>query len=148
MLLGMSASDAAVILRGYPRAKRGELLQGVAAARPAAAGEILDVLDVTTAAQAFSYLKPATAVSVLGAMREADAVRILTRLISFDSGAASVAFMHMPVQSAVNLLRAIPAELGAGVLAGVWPASIEAMSSVDPDLIQRLRARRTVPPAR
>ena len=141
ILLAMPPKAAADLLVSYEFPKLGELLQGIAAAGPGAAGAILEVLDVTTAAWAFSHLNPETAASVLEAIPSAEAVRILSRLIPLDESAAAAAIMNLSAHNAVALLKAIPSDRASRALARVWPGFVEAMASVDPVLIERLRNR-------
>jgi predicted Ser/Thr protein kinase len=144
MLLDMAPQRAAEVLIGYEVTERSRLLQGIAATRPRAAGAILDTLGMNDAARTLKHLSPEIAASVLGAMPNADGMRILRRLIPLDVTAAAAAFMHLPVPEAVELLRMLPVESASALLAQIWPNISEAMERVDPDLIQRLRKR---PPA-
>jgi hypothetical protein len=77
MLLAISDYDVARLLVGCPARLRGELLQGIAASRPATAGRVLSQFPSAVAGQAFAYLGPQTAAAVAATMEPAEARRIL-----------------------------------------------------------------------
>ena len=77
MLLAMSEGDAARVLADCPPRLCGALLQGIAAERPTMAATILGLLRPVTAGHAFAYLRLETAASLIVAMVQSEAQRIL-----------------------------------------------------------------------
>lgn len=144
MLLVMSPERVAEILRGCAVGEGGDLLQGIAAARPGMAGEVLEILSANARARFMKYLNPETAASILAAMEPADAaVDILAPLIRADVDLAAAAIMNLPSHTAVALLSKVaPADLASGLVEHIWESYVEAMAEVDPDLIARLRKPR------
>jgi len=141
MLLVMSSQRVAEILMGCPVEEGGNLLQGVAAARPGMAGEILEILGASTRARFTKYLNPETAASILAAMEPGDAaVEVLAPLIRGDADLAAAAIMNLPAHTAVALVRkVVPADLASRLVDHVWESYVDAMAEVDADLIARLR---------
>lgn len=104
MLLAMSEDDAVRILADCTPKLSGELLQGIAAARPAAAIAILRILRSATAGRALAYLRPETAASLMATMGSADALRILE---GTDERTAAGVIMELPVPTAARLLKSM-----------------------------------------
>jgi flagellar motility protein MotE (MotC chaperone) len=104
MLLGMTEDDAARVLADCPPKLGGELLQGIAAVRPATAATILRILRPTAAGRAFAYLRPATAAALLAVMEPQEAVRVLD---STDERSVAAAIMELPVPTSAILLKSM-----------------------------------------
>lgn len=141
MLLDMSPQRAAEILVGCGAHEGGELLQGVAVARPGTAGEILEILSANVRARFMEYLNPETAASVLAAMDAGDAaVHVLAPLIRADADLAAAAIMNLPAGTAVGLIReVVPRDLASRLVERTWESYVQAMEEVDRGVIARLR---------
>jgi flagellar motility protein MotE (MotC chaperone) len=119
MLLGMTEDDAARVLADCPPKLGGELLQGIAAVRPATAATILRILRSTAAGRAFAYLRPATAAALLAVMQPQEAVRVLD---STDERSVAAAIMELPVPTSAILLKSMcTRQRAARVLSHVRP---------------------------
>jgi len=147
MMLAMPPERAAEIMVGYRAQKCGELLQGIAAARPRAAGAILQIMPGPAGGRVMRYLKPETAASVLDAEPTDEAVRNLINLIRADTKdrpvAAAAVITYLPATTAVRLLKQVPDDLRSAVLHHTWPAILDAMADVDPDFVRHLRQKRS-----
>jgi predicted Ser/Thr protein kinase len=141
MLLDMSPQRAAEILVGCGVHEGGELLQGIAIARPGTAGEILEILSASVRTRFMEYLNPETAASVLAVMDAADAAaHVLAPLIRADADLAAAAIMNLPANTAVGLIRAvIPHELAFRLIERTWESYVQAMEEVDPGISAWLR---------
>lgn len=104
MLLDMPEDEAVRILADCPPRLCGDLLQGIAAARPDTAITILQRLRSSAAGRAFAYLWPDTGAALVAAMNSADALRILD---STDERAAAGVIMELPVKIAASLLKSM-----------------------------------------
>jgi eukaryotic-like serine/threonine-protein kinase len=121
MLLAMAEDDAARILADCPARLCGELLQGIAAVRPATASAILRMLRSTAAGRAFAYLRPETAASLVSAMPPAEALRILDNT---DERTAAGVIMELAVPVSANLLKSMYSrQRAADVLTHVRPVT-------------------------
>lgn len=121
MLLAMSEDDAARILADCRPRLCGDLLQGVAAARPATAVAILRLLQSTAAGRAFAYLRPDTAAPLVAMMTPAQALRILDNT---DERAAAGVIMELATPLATALLKSMHSrQRAAQVLTHVRPVT-------------------------
>jgi serine/threonine protein kinase len=133
MLLAMSEDDAARILGECGHRLCGALLQGIAAARPATAIAILPQLRSSIAGRAFAYLRPETEASLVTAMAQADALRLLENT---DERTVAGVIMELPVPTSTMLLKSIYSRNGqraAQVLTHVRPATAAELLSPDPE---------------
>jgi serine/threonine protein kinase len=129
MLLAMSEDDAARILADCTPSLCGELLQGIAAARPSTAIAILRLLRSTVAGRAFAYLRPDMAAVLVAAMTPADALRILD---STDERTAAGVIMELPVPTSTSLLKSMYSrQRAAQVLSHVRPVTAAEMLRSD-----------------
>ena len=121
MLLGMPEDEAARVLAGCPPKLCGELLQGVAAVRPASAIMILRILQAASAGRAFAYLRPATAAALLAAMPPQEALRVLDNT---DERSVAAAIMELPLPTSATLLKSMRSrQRAAQVLTHVRPVT-------------------------
>jgi hypothetical protein len=121
MLLAMSEEDAARILADCPPRLCGTLLQGIAAARLATAATIFRLLRSTVAGRAFAYLRPETAASLVAAMAQADALRILD---STDERTVAGVITELAVPTSTVLLKSMYSrQRAAQVLTHVRPVT-------------------------
>lgn len=121
ILLGMGEGDAARVLTDCRADLCGDLLQGIAAARPASAAAILRIMRASSAGRAFAYLRPATAAALLAVMQRQDALRLLE---GADERSAAAAIMELPVPTAADLLKSMHStQRAARVLTHVRPVT-------------------------
>jgi predicted Ser/Thr protein kinase len=131
MLLAMSEGDAARVLADCPPRLCGALLQGIAAERPTMAATILGLLRPVTAGHAFAYLRLETAASLIVAMVQSEAQRILE---STDERTAAGVIMELPAPTSTVLLRSMNSrQHAARVLTHVRPATAAELLSSDPE---------------
>jgi len=129
MLLALTEEEAARILADCPAKLCGELLQGVAAARPATAAAILRILRSTAAGRAFAYLRPQTGASLVSSMQPAEALRILD---NSDERTVAAVIMELPVATSATLLRSMYSrQRAAQVLTHVRPATAAELLRAD-----------------
>jgi Protein kinase domain/MgtE intracellular N domain len=129
MLLAMPEADAVRILADCAPRLCGELLQGIAAARPSAAIAILRQLRSAAAGRAFAYLRPDMAAVVIAAMTQAEALRILD---STDERTAASVIMELPVSASTSLLKSMYSkQRAAQVLTHVRPVTAAEMLRSD-----------------
>jgi flagellar motility protein MotE (MotC chaperone) len=121
MLLAMSEADAASILSDCPAKLCGDLLQGISTARPGTAATILRTLQSTTAGRAFAYLRPQTASSLVAAMGQHEALRILDNT---DERTVAAVLMELPVSKSATLVKSMYSrQRAAQVLTHVRPST-------------------------
>jgi Kae1-associated kinase Bud32 len=131
MLLAMPEDEAVRLLTDCPPRLCGELLQGIAAARPATAAGMLRRLRAAAAGRAFAYLRPATGASLVSAMPLADSLRILD---SSDERAVADVVMELPSPIAADILKSMYSrQRAAQVLTHVRPATAGELLSSDPE---------------
>jgi eukaryotic-like serine/threonine-protein kinase len=131
MLLALPEDEAVQLLADCTPRLCGELLQGIAAARPATAAGMLRRLRAAAAGRAFAYLRPETAASLVSTMIGADALRILD---SSDERAVADMVMELPSPAAADLLKAMYSrQRAAQVLTHVRPATAGELLSADPE---------------
>jgi hypothetical protein len=129
MLLGMSEDEAARVLADCPPKRCGQLLQGIAAVRPATAATILRILRSTAAGRAFAYLRPATAAALLAVMQPQEALRILD---STDERSVAAAIMELPLPTSAVLLKSMYSrQRAAQVLTHVRPVTAAEVLRLD-----------------
>jgi len=129
MLLAMSEEDSARLLAGCPPGLRGELLEGIAAARPSTAIAILRRLRSSVAGRAFAYLRPVTAATVVTAMTTGEALRVLD---STDERTAAGVMMELPIATSTALLKSMYSrQRAAEVLTHIRPVTAAEMLRSD-----------------
>jgi eukaryotic-like serine/threonine-protein kinase len=104
MLAGRDRPTAARIIADCPAKSRGALIEGIAAADPAAAAAILPMLLAEVAGRTFGDLRPQTAASLLALMAVPEGARILG---STDKRAAASAITELPPPQACAQLRSM-----------------------------------------
>jgi Mg/Co/Ni transporter MgtE len=124
MLLAMPDDQAARILASYPSRVSGELLQGIATARPGTVGAILRMLWTADAGRVVGYLKPDSAAVILAGMPIDEAARILSHA-GVRTAAGIIA--EMPVEVSAAVTKAMQVNRAAEVLAYVKPATVAAL---------------------
>jgi hypothetical protein len=131
MLLAMRPAHVARVLADCPPRQRGELLEGIAGARPGSAGPVLRMLDPAAASRAVEYLQPETAAGLLVSLMPAEAGRILDRA---DKRTVAAIVMQLGPRDCVGLLRSMPRrQRAAQALSHVRPAKAAAVLRADPE---------------
>jgi Protein kinase domain/MgtE intracellular N domain len=131
MLLQMSENEAAQVLADCPFPLCGQLLQGIAAARPATAATILRLLRAAKAGRAFSYLRPDTAAALVAMMAPADALRVLD---STDERTVAGVIMELDPPTSTALLKSMSSrQRAAQVLTHVRPVTAAELLRSDAD---------------
>jgi serine/threonine protein kinase len=100
-LLAMPEDQAGHLLASYSPEDGGELLQGIAAARPGTAGKILRGLRTADAARLLASLRPDAAAAVLTTMKTEEAAQILSRT---------------KAQMAASIITQLPAAVSAAII--------------------------------
>jgi serine/threonine protein kinase len=129
MLLTLTEDEAARVLADCPAKLCGELLQGIAAVRPATAAAILRIIRSTTAGRAFAYLRPRIGASLVSSMQPAEALRILDNT---DERTVAAVIMELPVPTSAALLKSMYSkQRAAQVLAHVRPVTAAELLRAD-----------------
>jgi flagellar motility protein MotE (MotC chaperone) len=130
MLLAMPDDRAARTLAGFRSQVAGELIQAMAATRPASAAAILQTMSATGAGRAMDYLTPQTAASLLSMMSSGEAARILGR--TSDRTAAAV-IAALPAMTSAKLIKAMQTKRAGAILEYVRPAIVAGLLRTAPD---------------
>jgi serine/threonine protein kinase/flagellar motility protein MotE (MotC chaperone) len=130
MLLDMPGEQAARILASYPSREGGELLQGIVAARLAAATAILRMLRTPEAGRVVGYMKAESAASILATMPVDEVLRIISHM-GVRTAAGIIA--TMPIEVSAQLAKSMQADRAADVLSYVKPATVAALLNAAPD---------------